>query len=78
MVDSPHRILIVEDDDGERDALARVLRLEKYEVIAARSIAEAMELAVETLHPQPVSKSFMPSRMEVSLSMHSTRRPDRG
>lgn len=47
MSDSPHRILIVEDDDGERDALARVLRLEKYEVIAARSIAEALELAVD-------------------------------
>jgi DNA-binding NtrC family response regulator len=47
LLDSPHRILIVEDDDGERDALARVLRLEKYEVIAARSIAEAMELTVD-------------------------------
>ena len=47
MLDSPQRILIVEDDDGERDALARVLRLEKYEVIAARSIAEAMELTVD-------------------------------
>jgi two-component system, NtrC family, response regulator HydG len=45
--DSSHRILIVEDDDGERDALARVLRLERYEVIAARSIAEALELAVD-------------------------------
>src|SRR5690349_13606387 len=43
----PHRILIVEDDDGERDALGRVLRLEGYEVIAARSIAEALELALD-------------------------------
>jgi len=42
-----HRILIVEDDDGERDALARVLRLEGYAVIAARSIAEAFELSVD-------------------------------
>ena len=31
------RILIVEDDDSEREALARVLRLEKYQVIAARN-----------------------------------------
>jgi DNA-binding NtrC family response regulator len=42
---TPHRILIVEDDDGERDALGRVLRLEGHQVIAARSIAEAFELS---------------------------------
>lgn len=42
-----HRILIVEDDDGERDALGRVLRLEGYSVIAARSIAEALELSLD-------------------------------
>ena len=41
------RVLIVEDDDGERDALGRVLRLEGYSVIAARSIAEAFELSVD-------------------------------
>ena len=41
------RILIVEDDDSEREALARVLRLEGYAVIAARSIAEAFELSVD-------------------------------
>lgn len=47
MQTQPSRVLIVEDDDGERDALARVLRLEKFQVIAARSPAEALELAVD-------------------------------
>ena len=47
MTDQRNRILIVEDDDSEREALARVLRLEKYQVVAARSIAEAQELSVD-------------------------------
>jgi DNA-binding NtrC family response regulator len=47
MANQAARILIVEDDDSEREALARVLRLERYEVIAARSPAEALELAVD-------------------------------
>ncbi len=47
MQNTIHRILIVEDDDGERDALGRVLRLEGYQVIAARSIAEALELSLD-------------------------------
>jgi len=47
MPDNPSRILIVEDDDSEREALARVLRLERYQVIAARSPAEALELTVD-------------------------------
>jgi DNA-binding NtrC family response regulator len=45
MTEHPSRVLIVEDDDSEREALARVLRLEKYQVIAARNLAEALELA---------------------------------
>ncbi|WP_425614950.1 sigma-54-dependent transcriptional regulator [Anatilimnocola sp. NA78] len=47
MPDTLPRILIVEDDDSEREALARVLRLERYQVIAARSPAEALELTVD-------------------------------
>jgi DNA-binding NtrC family response regulator len=47
MTEVRSRILIVEDDDGERDALARVLRLEKYDVIAARNLGEAQELATD-------------------------------
>jgi two-component system, NtrC family, response regulator HydG len=47
MADQRTRILIVEDDDSEREALARVLRLENYQVVAARSVAEGLELAAE-------------------------------
>lgn len=47
MANPAARILIVEDDDSEREALARVLRLEGYQVIAARSPGEAFELAVD-------------------------------
>jgi len=36
------RILIVEDQPRERDALARLLRTEGYQPVAARNIAEAM------------------------------------
>ena len=36
-------ILVVEDRDAEREALARVLRLEGYAVLAARSPAEAQQ-----------------------------------
>lgn len=38
------RILVVEDKSGEREALARVLRLEGYEVDMAAGVAEANKL----------------------------------
>jgi len=42
MTATPRTILVVEDEDSERDALARVLRLEKYLVVTARNPAEAL------------------------------------
>jgi two-component system, NtrC family, response regulator HydG len=36
-----HRILVVEDGDSEREALARLLRLEQFEVSTARSAEDA-------------------------------------
>jgi CheY-like chemotaxis protein len=39
------RVLLVEDDAGVRKATAMLLRLEGYEVLAAGSLGEALELA---------------------------------
>ncbi|MCE9605841.1 MAG: sigma-54 dependent transcriptional regulator [Planctomycetia bacterium] len=45
-----HRILVVEDGPGEREALARVLKLEGYEVLTAHNPDHAL-----TLLDEPVS-----------------------
>lgn len=45
-----HRILVVEDGPAERDSLARVLRLEGYEVVTAHNPDHAL-----TLLDQPIS-----------------------
>lgn len=42
-----HRILIVEDQSRERDALARLLRTEGYETQTARNCSEAMTMISE-------------------------------
>src|SRR5215217_2751661 len=43
MVDTPNRILVVDDDDAIRVLVERVLRREKYEVDCARDGSEAIE-----------------------------------
>jgi DNA-binding NtrC family response regulator len=45
MAQAKRTILVVEDGAAEREALARVLRLEGYEVLTARAPAEALALA---------------------------------
>lgn len=44
-----HRVLIVEDDHGLRDVLARGLRAEDYEVVAAPDGASALRMAEQSL-----------------------------
>ena len=39
----PSRILVVEDQEPERRALERVLRVARYEVVAAPSAEEALD-----------------------------------
>ena len=43
------KILVVEDERGEREALARVLRLEDYDVITAESAEQALPIAEEAV-----------------------------
>lgn len=43
------RILIVEDQPRERDALARLLRTQGYHPVVARNLAEALPQAHEPL-----------------------------
>jgi DNA-binding NtrC family response regulator len=42
-MNGPHRILVVEDQEPERKALERVLRVARYEVVAASSAEEALD-----------------------------------
>jgi len=42
-MNSSHRILVVEDQEPERRALERVLRVARYEVVAASSAEEALD-----------------------------------
>lgn len=51
-------ILVAEDDDAEREALSRVLRLEKYDVRMARNPAEAL-----TFLDQPIDLVLSDLRM---------------
>jgi len=37
------KILVVEDGPGEREALARVLRMEKYDVLTAENPQQALK-----------------------------------
>lgn len=46
------RMLIVEDDDGYRDAMRRLFRHMDYEITDAASIAEALD-ALASLRPAP-------------------------
>jgi len=72
---SKHRILVVEDGPGERDALARVLKLEGYEVATAHNPDHAL-----TLLDQPISLVLTDLKMgarnglDLMRSWH-TRRP---
>lgn len=43
------RVLVVEDQAGEREALSRMLRVEGYEVRAARDVDEALSLLAEPI-----------------------------
>lgn len=43
LVDWKHRVLIVEDDEAERHALTRVLRLERFEVLGCASVSAALQ-----------------------------------
>src|SRR5581483_3294339 len=42
MARSKKRILVVEDGDTEREALARMLRVEQFDVVTARNPGEAL------------------------------------
>ncbi len=42
MIDTPNRILVVEDEQAERDALSRVLRMEGFTVQAAEDVESAL------------------------------------
>src|SRR5262245_27257036 len=42
-MNNPPRILVVEDQEAERKALERVLRVERYDVVAASSAEEALD-----------------------------------
>ena len=71
---SNHRILVVEDGPGERDALARVLKLEGYEVAMAHNPDHAL-----TLLDQPISlvvtdlKMGARNGLDLMRSWHSRR-----
>jgi DNA-binding NtrC family response regulator len=71
---SKHRILVVEDGPGERDALVRVLKLEGYEVAAAHNPDHAL-----TLLDQPISlvvtdlKMGARNGLDLMKSWHSRR-----
>jgi len=43
------KILVVEDQESERRALERVLRVAKYDVVAAASAEEALEMRGERI-----------------------------
>ena len=40
------KILVVEDGPGEREALARVLRVEKYDALTAENPEQAMTVSM--------------------------------
>lgn len=52
-------ILVVEDEQGAREAMARVLRMEGYEVLSAGNVVQAMEYVTE-----PVDLVISDVRME--------------
>jgi CheY-like chemotaxis protein len=72
-------ILVAEDEDGIRETLTRSLSRAGYTVLAARTAAEALELAEQ--HPQAIhlllSDVIMPGMLgdELATRLHE-RRPD--
>lgn len=55
---APKRVLVVDDDDGIRAAVAEVLDFEGYDVVTARNGAEALE-QIRTARPDAVVLDLM-------------------
>jgi two-component system, chemotaxis family, chemotaxis protein CheY len=69
------RVLVVDDDDGIRAAVADVLDFEGYEVIAASNGAEALE-QVRTARPDAVVLDLMMPVMDGWMFMEACRKEE--
>ena len=69
------RVLVVDDDDGVRTAVADVLELEGYEVITASNGVEALE-QVRTARPDAVVLDLMMPVMDGWTFMEHCRREE--